>query len=121
MSCHLINMMMRSILLAKNENKELVDAMIQMPSNQRKQNDTVIQFVKNLKFVWSHGTQIERLATLGWNEAEGIDIFCNILDNIDQIRKEYFEELQKHGGVEPPELKDSDISIYEAEVNRKKF
>lgn len=118
MSCHLINMMVRTVLLAKDETKELIDTILKIPRENRNRNDTCVEFVKNLKFIWTHGTQIERLATLGWDDRESLEIFCSILDNLDELKREYQKELENHGGKEPPELKDSDIKIYEYETNK---
>jgi hypothetical protein len=114
MSFHTVTMMTRWALLGTPEKNDLLDELKRIPFHTRKLDPRVIQIVKNFKNIWSNGNKIERLAVLGWQESESISIFCSMIDSIDELRKQYKEECQRHGS--PSELNDTNLSQYEKAV-----
>lgn len=114
-------MMVRWAVTADAATSALLDTLCKIPLAQRKHDNRVIQIVRNMKAQWLRGTKIERLATLGWTESESIDIFCNMLDKLGELRQTFAEELQKSGPL--PALCDEDVEKYEraSEAERKTF
>jgi len=114
MSFHTITMMVRWAVTADKPTATLLDDLKKLPLNTRKNDPRVLSIVQELKQKWSSGTKIERLATLGWIEYDSISIFCEMLDNLDKLRKEYLDQVILNGV--PPELKDDDVGAYEKAV-----
>jgi hypothetical protein len=107
-------MMVRWAVTADKPTATLLDDLKKLPLNTRKNDPRVLSIVQELKQKWSSGTKIERLATLGWIEYDSISIFCEMLDNLDKLRKEYLDQVILNGV--PPELKDDDVGAYEKAV-----
>jgi hypothetical protein len=96
---------------ADKKTSDLLDQLKKIPLEDRKRESRISQIVQDLKIKWSSGTKIERLATLGWIEYDSISIFCNMLDQLDQLRQEYSEQVKINGT--PPPFKDEYIKDYE--------
>ena len=103
-------MMVRWAVMADPETAKMLDEMKQIPIAQRKKDRRIIETVRGLKEKWLKGTRIERIASLGWIEDESIGFFCQMLDQLDALRKEYADEVAKKGV--PPELKNTDYDQY---------
>jgi hypothetical protein len=116
MSFHTVTMMVRWAVTADKQTATVLDNLKRLPMETRVRDPRVLQIVQEMKRKWSVGTKIERLATLGWLEFDSIAIFCNMLDNLDQLRKEYLEQVLINGL--PPDLNDDDIQSYEATVKK---
>lgn len=111
-------MMVRWSVTADKKTADILDQLRKLPLDQRRKNPLVKQFVTDMYKSWSTGTKIERLAILGWREHDSIELFCNLLDNLPQLRKEYIGQMLLHG--KPPELKDEDLERYESESNKQR-
>lgn len=116
MSFHTVTMMVRWAVTASPAEAAVLDELKLLPPQTRSKDLRVLEIVQGLRRKWSTGTKIERLATLGWLEYDSICIFCNMLDSLDQLRKEYLKEVLLHGS--PPDLNDEDVHSYEATVRK---
>lgn len=121
MSFHTITIMVRWAVTAEEKNLELVENFRKIPLEKRENDPEFRSFIANLKKQWTQGTKIERLATLGWNEAEACKTFSNILEELPNLKIQYNEQIKIHGN--PPELNDKDLDKYEKAINeeRKNF
>jgi len=111
MSFHTITMLVRFAVTAIPEQAQYLDELRAIPLSQRKDDQRVINLVKGLKEKWQKGSKIERLATFGWIEGETIELFCNMLDQLDTLREQYACEVARNG--QPTELKDEFMEDYE--------
>jgi hypothetical protein len=107
-------MMVRFAVTADKATAQVLDELKTLPLETRKKDPRVLFIVQEMKNRWSSGTKIERLATLGWLEYDSIRIFCEMLDNLDILRKQYLENVMLNGL--PPDLKDEDIQEYEKAI-----
>ena len=105
--------MVNWIITANKKVAAVLDELRALPKEERKKDPRVEKYVKNMYKKWQRGTKIERLATLGWMEYESICLFCDILEQLPKLRKQYMKEVQKYG--KPPKFRDEDIEKYEAE------
>jgi len=118
MSFHTITIMIRWIVTADNDTRELLNKLKLIPFNNRQNDPKLIETVQSLKQKWSIGTKIERLATLGWCESVICKLFSEMLENLDILQSEYEELLKIHG--KPPELNDKDLDKFENAINEEK-
>lgn len=103
--------------LVKTGKKEVLDQLASIPLEERKTNEKIKRIVQTMYNVWKiSNKKIERLAVLGWDEAEMIAHFCAMLDNLQQIRSEY-EHMSRMHGI-PNAVADRDIKKYERAVKR---
>lgn len=116
MSFHTITMFVRWAVTADRDTARMLDEFRNIPPNERLYDERIVSLVKNLHDSWQYGTRIERLATLGWIPHESVTIFCNMLDNLNELRAQYRDEVAKRGV--PPPLNDDDLEKYEAESNK---
>jgi hypothetical protein len=114
MSFHAITMFVRWAVSADQKTSELLDTLKALPMDTRKRDPRALRIVQDLKTVWSRGTKIERLATLGWIEHDSLMLFCEMLDNLDSLRSQYAEQVRLNGA--PPELRDEDLGAYEKAI-----
>ena len=104
-------MMVRSALTADAESQQTLDELRLIPKSQRNQDERIINIVRNFKIKWERGTKIEKLATLGWCESEVINLFSEMLDQLDSLRKQFRDEIEKHGS--PSDIGDENLDKYE--------
>jgi hypothetical protein len=123
MSFHTITMFVRWAVMADEKTIEFINDLRKLSLQERLREPRIIPYVEDLRKQWASGTKIEKLATLGWIPRESETLLCNVVENIEHLRKEYEKEVKKHGGIEPPNLKDEDVYLYEekAEEERQKF
>jgi hypothetical protein len=114
MSFHAITMFVRWAVSADQKTSELLDSLKALPMSVRKKDPRALRIVQDLKTIWSRGTKIERLATLGWIEYDSLMVFCEMLDNLDSLRSQYAEQVRINGA--PPELRDEDVTAYEKAI-----
>lgn len=108
--------MVRWAMNAKGPDEQLLANLRSLPSETRKKDPRLKDLVLYLKKEWSNGSQIEKLATLGWIDSESIDIFSDILDNWSVISTQYKAELALRGN--PPPLEDKYLDDYEKTVRK---
>lgn len=103
--------------LVKTGKKEVLDQLALLPFEERKTDEKIKRIIQIMYKVWrGSNKKIERLAVLGWDEAEMIAHFCVMLDNLQQIRSEY-EQMSRIHGI-PNAVADRDIKKYERAVKR---
>lgn len=114
-------MMVRSALTADAESQQTLDELKLIPKSQRNQDERIVNIVRNFKIKWERGTKIEKLATLGWSESEVINLFSEMLDQLDSLRIQYQYEIEKYGN--PSDIEDGNLEKYEKvskSINKKK-
>ena len=113
-------MMVRSAVMANEESQKILDELRIIPKEQRINDERIINIVRNFKIKWERGTKIEKLATLGWNESEVINLFSEMLDQLDFLRTQYQSEVDRCGN--PSEISDENLERYEVvskKINKK--
>lgn len=114
MSLHTITLLTRWSLTVKDQDLILIEELRKVQSDERRHDTRLIEVVRKLYNSWSRGNKIERIATLGWNEAEVCSIFNELLNNLPLLRDEYAKGVAAFGM--PPELSDKDLDKYEKAV-----
>jgi hypothetical protein len=107
-------MFVRWAVSADQKTAELLDELKALPIDIRRRDPRTTAIVQGLKYSWSRGTKIERLATLGWIEHDSVMLFCQMLENLDSLRSQYAEQVRLNGT--PPELRDEDLGDYEKAI-----
>lgn len=113
MSFHTTTCMINEIITAEGKLAEQINELSTLSYAKRKDNPQALQIVQDMKNRWQVGTKIERLATLGWMEYESLQLFCSIIDNLEQLKKEYNDQVRQYG--KPPPLREQNIDDYEKE------
>lgn len=114
MSMHLITVMVDKIVNPDEKTEQILNELQKISFDQRKRDKRLIDLVVRLKEEWSHGTKIERLATLGWQEYEACQLFSEMIENIDRLRCEYREQTNLYG---KPDLSRGDSNRFEKGVS----
>jgi len=85
----------------------------------RKKDSRVERYVDEMYNKWVHSkNRITCLAILGWQKWEAVDMLCEMIEKLPELRKQYENEIKTHGGK--PILRDEDVEKYESEA-RKQF
>lgn len=105
-------MMVKWAVEADTNTAVVLDELRTLPLKQRKKDPRIEQYVKDMYKSWRKGTKIERLATLGWQEYESICLFCEMLDQLPQLRIQYMTEVITNRSL--PVMRDEDVEKYEA-------
>jgi hypothetical protein len=111
MSFHTITMMVRWAVTADDNTAKVLEELRDMDMNSRMTDPRSIWFVKKMRNDWARGSKIERLATFGWQEYESLQLFCQMLDRLESLRKEFHDRINMVGP--PPDLCDEDVELYE--------
>ena len=77
------------------------------PHDERKEDPRLIKLAEELRTRWANGSsKPHRLATLGWKPEEAVNVLSLTIENIDRIRAEYKEEVERTGKT--PRLSQTD-------------
>lgn len=112
-------MMMHWIVNTDLETSKVLQELHTMSYGDRKKDPRALDYVQKMRKKWSAGTQVERLATLGWIEYESLEMFCSMLEHLPKILAEYKDNIDKHG--RPTDITQANVTDYEkeADVQRK--
>jgi hypothetical protein len=97
---------------------DLVTELYDIPFHQRESHPKLVNLLQVLKEKWKSGTKIEKLAVLGWNDAEARKLFSDIIQNLPFLKEEYNKELLIHGKV--TELADENLKDFEKAVKEER-
>jgi len=117
MSFYAVIMFTRWLVNTDEDEREWIEKMGALPMEKRKRDPSVEEKVKELFGLWRRGTRMERIATLGWLDAESIGLMCQVIEERARIRQEYQEEVARNGGV-MPEMKDADFRAFMVETEK---
>jgi hypothetical protein len=116
MSNHTIAMFVNWALNSGSEVNNFLDSIVtNIKPEDRFNNTTIRDQVRSLKAKWTKGSKIERLAVLGWIEDDSVRVFCDLLNQLPQLRKEFKDEINLYGN---PKIDDKDLEQYEKEVRK---
>lgn len=116
MSTHTQIAIINHIATVDREGLKKLKKFRKIPYDKRVRNENVIKYLDNLKDTWTNGTEIEKLSVIGWREHDCIHLFCQAIDNIEELKGQ-FKEYERHFG-KPIPLKDGQLSEYWDFVNR---
>jgi hypothetical protein len=111
MSYYRLPLMIRWVVETDQKN---IEKFLQMSMSERLESKEFKNLVKQLKTQWEDGTKIQRLATFGWVDEESEHFMSNILENLDQIRAEYMEQVKLNGP--PMDFSDENLELFEKAV-----
>jgi hypothetical protein len=110
-----MTMMIRWILTAQGDDERKIIELRRIPYSNRLQNKLLLDTVNCIKEKWAKGTQIEKLAVIGWNDNDVCKLLTDVLENYDSLRSQFNQHTSIYGS--PSEITDNNLELYEKVIN----
>ena len=97
MSLHTVTAIVKWVLEVDEKNNSFLSEFSEIPFEKRIENPKLMAVIKTMKNKWSSGNKIERMAVIGWDDKESLQILANAIEQLPTLRTEYQQNIRELG------------------------